>query len=122
MAYSKQFPASTRRTFLKGAGLVSAAAVTGSFPMPAIAQAQDVTIISSENNGAALDALKSIAAGFGKEAGVNVVVNNMDHEAHKTAIRNYLVAGAPDICFWFSGNRMRAFVKRGLFDDISDLF
>ena len=25
MAYSKQFPATTRRTFLKGAGLVSAA-------------------------------------------------------------------------------------------------
>ncbi len=30
--------------------------------------------------------------------------------------------GAPDVCFWFSGNRMKAFVERGLFDDISDLF
>ncbi|MBY5782531.1 carbohydrate ABC transporter substrate-binding protein [Rhizobium leguminosarum] len=122
MAFSKQFPSTTRRSFLKGAGMVSAAAVTGSFPIPAIAQAQEVTMISAENNGAALDALKAIAASFSKEAGVNVVINNMDHEAHKTAIRNYLVAGAPDICSWFSGNRMRAFVKRGLFDDISDLF
>jgi maltose-binding protein MalE len=57
-----------------------------------------------------------------RTAGTKVVVNNMDHEAHKTAIRNYLVAGAPDVCFWFSGNRMRGFVTRGLFDDISDLF
>lgn len=122
MTFLKQFPSTTRRRFLKGAGLVSAAAVTGSFPIPAIAQAQEVTMISAENNGAALDALKAIAAGFSKEAGVNVVINNMDHEAHKTAIRNYLVAGAPDVCSWFSGNRMRAFVKRGLFDDISDLF
>ena len=46
----------------------------------------------------------------------------MDHEAHKTAIRSYLVVGAPDICFWFSRNRMKAFVTKGLFDDISDLF
>jgi len=90
--------------------------------MPAIAQAQDVNIISDENNADALAILRKIADDFGKQAGVKVVVNNMDHEAHKTAIRNYLVAGAPDICFWFSGNRMRAFVKRGLFDDISDLF
>ncbi|HEY0122139.1 MAG TPA: ABC transporter substrate-binding protein [Rhizobium sp.] len=112
---------SSRRTFLKGAGAISAATLAG-FPMPAIAQAQDVTIISDESNADALAILRKIADDFGKQAGVKVVVNNMDHEAHKTAIRNYLVAGAPDICFWFSGNRMRAFVKRGLFDDISDLF
>ena len=113
-------PAS-RRVFLKGAGAVSVAALTG-FPMPAIAQAQDINIISDESNAEALGILRKIADDFGKQAGVKVVVNNMDHEAHKTAIRNYLVAGAPDTCFWFSGNRMRAFVKRGLFDDISDLF
>lgn len=112
---------SGRRTFLKGAGAVSAAAMIG-LPMPAIAQAQDITIISDENNAEALAIFRKIADDFGKQAGVKVVANNMDHEAHKTAIRSYLVAGAPDICFWFSGNRMRAFVKRGLFDDISDLF
>ena len=112
---------SSRRTFLKGAGVVSAAALAG-FPMPAIAQAQDINIISAESNADALAVLRKIADDFGKQAGVKVVVNNMDHEAHKTAIRNYLVAGAPDVCFWFSGNRMQAFVKRGLFDDISDLF
>ena len=51
-----------------------------------------------------------------------MTVNNMDHEAHKTAILNYLVASPPDLCFWSSGNSMRSVsVKRGLFEDISDL-
>ncbi|MDX3925225.1 MAG: ABC transporter substrate-binding protein [Shinella sp.] len=112
---------STRRTFLKGAGGLSAAALAG-FPLPALAQAAEVTVISAENNANALEVLRRIAADFQKESGTKVVINNMDHEAHKTAIRNYLVAGAPDVCFWFSGNRMKAFVNRGLFDDISDLF
>ncbi|MGO8219899.1 twin-arginine translocation signal domain-containing protein, partial [Rhizobium ruizarguesonis] len=36
MTFLKQFPSTTRRRFLKGEGLVSAAAFTGSFPIPAI--------------------------------------------------------------------------------------
>lgn len=111
----------TRRTFLKGAASLPAAAM-GGFPIPAIAQSSEVTVISAESNANTAEALRRIAADFERTAGTKVVVNNMDHEAHKTAIRNYLVAGAPDVCFWFSGNRMRAFVNRGLFDDVSDLF
>lgn len=111
----------SRRTFLKASAGMSAAALTG-LSMPAIAQSTEVTIISSESNAKTAEALRLIASEFGKAAGTKVTVNNMDHEAHKTAIRNYLVAGAPDVCFWFSGNRMKAFVDRGLFDDISDLF
>ncbi|MDX0025289.1 ABC transporter substrate-binding protein [Sinorhizobium meliloti] len=110
----------SRGTFLKGTAGVSTA--LSGFPIPALAQSSEVTIISAESNANTAEVLRRIAADFGKAAGTKVVVNNMDHEAHKTAIRNYLVAGAPDVCFWFSGNRMRAFVTRGLFDDISDLF
>jgi multiple sugar transport system substrate-binding protein len=111
----------SRRSFLKEMGLTSAAVVASSFPIPAIAQPQVVNVISAESNSKTVAALNRIAEAFSKESGTSVVVNNMNSEAHKTAIRNYLVAGAPDVCFWFSGNRMRAFVKRGLFDDISDL-
>jgi len=111
----------TRRAFLKGLSAISAAATTG-FALPALSQTAEITVIAAESNAAVVDALRRIAADFEKQAGTKVVINNMDHEAHKTAIRNYLVAGAPDVCFWFSGNRMRAFVARGLFDDISDLF
>jgi len=81
-----------------------------------------INIISDESNADALAILRKIADDFGKQAGVKVVVNNMDHEAHKTAIRNYLRRRRSRHLLLVFGNRMRAFVKRGLFDDISDLF
>ncbi|WP_288200262.1 ABC transporter substrate-binding protein [uncultured Pleomorphomonas sp.] len=94
----------------------------GLLARPAIAQARELTIISNIGNADQRAVLQRLADEYAKASGVAVTINNMDHEAHKTAIRSYLVVGAPDICFWFSGNRMKAFVKRGLFDDISDLY
>lgn len=113
---------STRRSFLKqvGAGAATTAAVALS--TPAIAQNKEITIVINSNNEGTIASFEETIAAFTAATGVNVTLNKMDHEAHKTAIRNYLVAGAPDVCFWFSGNRMKAFVNRGLFDDISDLF
>ncbi|MFT4192926.1 MAG: ABC transporter substrate-binding protein [Comamonas sp.] len=92
------------------------------FAIPALAQQHKLTVISERSNVNTRAALAKIASDFEKQTGVAVAVNNMDHEAHKTAIRNYLIASPPDVCFWFSGSRMRSFVKRGLFEDISDLF
>ncbi len=112
--------APTRRTLLKGAGgLIASSTILG---RPAYAQSKELTIISNIANAPQREVLQRLAEEFGKVSGTKVVINNMDHEAHKTAIRSYLVVGAPDICFWFSGNRMKSFVKRDLFDDISDLF
>ncbi|OWV83295.1 ABC transporter substrate-binding protein [Rhizobium sp. R693] len=113
------FAAPSRRQFIVGAGTVLAGAALRT---PAIAQSNEVTIISNIGDAGQRGVLQKIADAFSKESGTKVTINNMDHEAHKTAIRSYLVVGAPDVCFWFSGNRMKAFVKRGLFDDISDLF
>ncbi|MEM9603511.1 MAG: ABC transporter substrate-binding protein [Pseudomonadota bacterium] len=53
---------------------------------------------------------------------VNVTVNINDREAHKTAIRNFLSADAPDITSWYPGNRMAPFVNAGLFEDVSDVW
>ena len=52
---------SGRRAFLKQAGAVSAVAMAG-FPMPAIAQAQDINIISDESNADALAILSELGA------------------------------------------------------------
>lgn len=112
--------APSRRTFLIGTGGLMAA--TSLLGWPALAQSKELTIISNIANAPQREVLQRLAGEFGKASGTKVVINNMDHEAHKTAIRSYLVVGAPDICFWFSGNRMKSFVKRDLFDDISDLF
>lgn len=121
MELNRRGPKASRRMFLKAAGGSAALWATGGIPMPAIAQTRQITVINDQSNPKAITAFAKIAAAFEAQSGVKVVINNMDHEANKTAIRNYLVAGAPDICFWFSGNRMKAFVKRNLFDDISDL-
>ncbi|AWI61457.1 ABC transporter substrate-binding protein [Sinorhizobium fredii] len=109
----------SRRQFMIGAGSALAGMALG---CPALAQSKELSIISNIGNAAQRDVLQRIASEYQKATGVTVTINNMDHEAHKTAIRSYLVVGAPDLCFWFSGNRMKAFVKRDLFDDISDLF
>lgn len=53
---------------------------------------------------------------------LDVQLNTFDHEAYKTAIRNFLVTEAPDICLWFAGNRMKFFVDEGLFMDVSDVW
>ena len=53
---------------------------------------------------------------------VEVKLNTFDHEAYKTAIRNFLASEAPDIALWFAGNRMKFFVDQGLFEDISDVW
>ena len=111
--------ATTRRRFIVGTGAVLAGSMLA---RPAIAQAKELTIISNLGNADQRAVLQRLADEYSKASGVAVTINNMDHEAHKTAIRSYLVVGAPDVCFWFSGNRMKAFVKRGLIDDISDLY
>ena len=111
--------AASRRQFMIGTGSVLAGMALG---CRAVAQRKELAIISNIGNAAQRDVLQRLASEFEKASGVKVTINNMDHEAHKTAIRSYLVVSAPDLCFWFSGNRMNAFVKRDLFDDISDLF
>lgn len=53
---------------------------------------------------------------------IEVQLNTFDHEAYKTAIRNFLATEAPDIAFWFAGNRMKYFVDQNLFMDVSDVW
>ncbi|WP_421723667.1 ABC transporter substrate-binding protein [Bauldia sp.] len=53
---------------------------------------------------------------------IDVEFNITDHEAYKTAIRGWLTAQAPDVVFWFAGNRMAAFADRGLLEDVSDVW
>ncbi|MEH0688484.1 extracellular solute-binding protein [Vibrio cholerae] len=53
---------------------------------------------------------------------VTVKYNLYDHEAYKTTIRNWLVTSPPDVVFWYAGNRMKTFVDRGLFEDVSDIW
>jgi multiple sugar transport system substrate-binding protein len=53
---------------------------------------------------------------------IEVEFKVFDHEGFKTAIRNLLTSQPPDVVTWFAGERMKTFVERGLFEDISDLW
>ena len=85
--------------------------------------ARDLVINFDDPNPGNKEGFENAVAAF-EEAypEVNVVVNINDREAHKTAIRNFLSANAPDVTAWYPGNRMAPFVDAGQFEDISDLW
>ena len=53
---------------------------------------------------------------------IKVKMNTFDKEAYKTALRNWLATEPPDVVFWYAGNRMKQFVSKDLFEDVSDLW
>ena len=75
---------------------------------------------SGESSEAAFNAY--VAAFEAAHPDIDVQVNLTEHEAYKTAIRNFLVAEAPDVAIWFAGNRMKFFVDQDLFMDVSDVW
>jgi len=99
----------------------AALAVAGVISAPAMAR--DLVINFDDPNPAPKEGFETAVEKF-KEANpdINVIVNITDREAHKTAIRNFLSADAPDITAWYPGNRMAPFVNAGQFEDISDLW
>lgn len=104
------------RTGLVLAMLLSTAA-------PAFAQSRVLVFNSNASDPAPKAAFEQLVADFEAEnPEIDVQVNTFDHEGYKTAIRNFLTADAPDVVFWFAGNRMRPFVEAGQFLDVSDVW
>ena len=84
---------------------------------------RDLVITFDDMNPGPKAAFENAIAQFQKEnPDINVIANNGDREEHKSAIRNFLIADAPDVTSWYPGNRMRPFVKAGLFEDVSDVW
>ncbi|MCY4035255.1 MAG: ABC transporter substrate-binding protein [Hyphomicrobiales bacterium] len=94
-----------------------------SVAVSSVAMAEDLVINFDDPNPAPKEGFEAAVAAFeAAHPDVNVIVNINDREAHKTAIRNFLSANAPDITAWYPGNRMAPFVDAGQFEDISDLW
>lgn len=68
------------------------------------------------------DLAKAVDMFKAENPNIEVQLNTFDHEAYKTAIRNFLATEAPDVCLWFAGNRMKFFVDQNLFMDVSDVW
>ena len=100
------------------ASLGSAAAL-----MASSAFAGELVIIFDDLNPSPKAAFEKVVSDFSKaNPDIDVKLSINDREAHKTAIRNFLSADAPDITAWYPGNRMGPFVDAGQFEDISDMW
>ena len=88
-----------------------------------VVSAGTLVINSNQSGESSMNAFNSYVDAFkAAHPEVTVVVNEFEHEAYKTAIRNFLTAEAPDVAVWFAGNRMKFFVDQGLFQDVSDVW
>lgn len=85
--------------------------------------AGDLVINFDDLNPGPKKGFEDAVAQFQKEnPDINVIVNINDREAHKTAIRNFLTADAPDVTSWYPGNRMAPFTDAGLFIPVDDVW
>lgn len=101
----------------------SAVALLAATMMSTAAMAGDLVINFDDLNPGPKQGFDDAIAQFKAEnPDINVIVNNNDREAHKTAIRNFLTADAPDVTSWYPGNRMAPFVDAGLFEPVTDLW
>ena len=99
--------------------LTSVAALAVAAP----AFASDLVINFDDLNPAPKAAFEAAVEAFKAEnPDINVTVNINDREAHKTAIRNFLTADAPDVTSWYPGNRMAPFTDSGLFMGVDDVW
>lgn len=100
---------------------LSAAALLAT--MTAGADAGTLVINSNQSDPAPKAAFEQIVADFqAANPDVEVEFNTFDHESYKTVVRNWLTSEAPDVIYWFAGERMKTFVDRGLLEDVSDLW
>ena len=87
------------------------------------AMARDLVINFDDLNPGPKEAFDAAIEKFKAEnPDINVITNINDREAHKTAIRNFLTADAPDVTSWYPGNRMGPFVDAGLFQPVDDVW
>ena len=94
-----------------------------SVTLSSMSYAGNLVINSDASDPAPKAAFNEIITAFEKEnPDIKVTYNLYDHEGYKTTIRNWLVTSPPDVVFWYAGNRMKAFVDKGLFEDVSDIW
>lgn len=98
------------------AGAMSALLATGSI-------ARTLIVNSDQVDPAPKAAFAELLSRFQAEnPDIDVRWNDFEKEGYKTAIRGWLASSPPDIAFWYAGERMKFFVDRGLFADVSDIW
>ena len=88
------------------------------------AQADTITFNSNASDPGPRAAMETLIEQFeAANPDITVELNTFDHEAYKTALRNWLTSSSPpDVVTWFAGERMNAFAQRGLFADVTEVW
>ena len=103
--------------------LVLVALVLGTSAVGCKDKKEVLVINADQSDPAPRQALEGLVEQFRKEhPGVEVQLNIFDKESYKTTLRNWLASESPDVIYWYAGERMRYFVERGFFEDISDVW
>lgn len=98
-------------------------AATAALLFAAPAAAGTIVVNADQSEPAPRAAWENIVAGFEQEnPGIDVELNIYDRESYKRSIRNWLTGRAPDVVFWYVGNRMDQLVKPGLLAPVSAVF
>ena len=99
------------------------AACTISVTLSSMLYAGELIINSDASDPAPKAAFAENVTAFEKEnPDIKVTYNLYDNEGYKTTIHNWLVTSPPDVVVWYAGKRMKTFVSRGLFEDVSDIW
>lgn len=110
-------------TFMLSTVVIASIFIIGCKEKEEAEKPQVLVINSDQSDPAPKEAVaKAVEMFQAKYPEIDVQLNTFDHESYKTSIRNFLATEAPDICFWYAGNRMKFFVEQGMFMDVSDVW
>lgn len=86
---------------------------------------QTIRIHADTSDPAPKAAIQSVVEAFNaahQNEGLVAKLSVYDHESYKSAIRNWLSAEAPDLVFWYAGERMKTFALAKLLTPVDDLW
>ncbi|MBP0456762.1 ABC transporter substrate-binding protein [Streptomyces montanisoli] len=119
----------SRRTFLAGAGAVTATALlsgcvtSGSGSGKGQSAKGPVTLQSNLSSPQAKSAMEKLVAAYGKKGGPGAKLNTVASETFRTQLPTYLTsANPPDVLTWYPGSVADTYAKQGLLLDISDIW
>ncbi len=124
--------AADRRTFLKGLGLLGAAALvpgcatTASSPGSGGAGSGATGELSLQSNLSAVQAkgaMEKLVAAYNKTGAAQVKLNTVASEIYRTQLPTYLTsANPPDVYTWYAGSVADSYAKKGLLLDVSSVW
>ncbi|GGM18615.1 ABC transporter substrate-binding protein [Streptomyces fumigatiscleroticus] len=86
------------------------------------ADPKTVTFGSNGADATPKSAYAAVTKAFGKESGLTVRTNTVDHDTFQKSITSYLQGTPDDVFTWFAGYRMQYFAKKGLAGPVDEVW